>query len=170
MNVNLLGSTATDVTIRAVSNEDLRVCAAMMASSSPWSDFRYSEAECLGKLDIEKLDIKVVIVNQVVVGFIAVQLHGLSSSPMLSLICIRSDMRNLGLGTHLISIVEEEIFRAEKNLFLTVSDFNADAIRLYERLGYTRCGEVTNYNFHGVSELIMRKTTGPRRESMRNTS
>jgi ribosomal protein S18 acetylase RimI-like enzyme len=44
---------------------------------------------------------------------------------------------------------------------MCVSSFNTDAQRLYERLGYQRIGELTDYIVAGQSEILLRKTIGP---------
>ena len=48
---------------------------------------------------------------------------------------------------------EERIFRESPNVFL--------CRRLYERLGYTLVGELTDYIVAGHAELLYRKTIGP---------
>ena len=42
-----------------------------------------------------------------------------------------------------------------------MNTFNTDAQRLYERLGYQRVGELTDYIVAGYSEILLRKTIGP---------
>jgi ribosomal protein S18 acetylase RimI-like enzyme len=44
---------------------------------------------------------------------------------------------------------------------MCVSSFNEGARRLYERLGYTVVGELTDYIVQGQSEILLRKTRGP---------
>jgi len=66
-----------------------------------------------------------------------------------------------GLGTRLVAFAEERIFRVSPNVFLCVSSFNLDARRLYERLGYTYVGELTDFLVRGQSELLFRKSRGP---------
>ena len=52
------------------------------------------------------------------------------------------------------------------NVFICASSFNPAAQRLYERLGYTVVGELTDYIARGHSEILLRKTTGPLNESV----
>lgn len=68
--------------------------------------------------------------------------------------------RGGGVGTALVNFAER-IFSAHVNVFLCVSAFNTGAQRLYERLGYTRVGVLTDYLAVGQSELLLRKTRGP---------
>ena len=52
----------------------------------------------------------------------------------------------------------EESSRAQgRDLFLLVSDFNTDAQRFYQRLGFQQVGLLEDYVIPGVGELIYRK-------------
>jgi len=74
-------------------------------------------------------------------------------------VVVRDDCR--GLGTALITLAERRILRDAPNVFICASSFNAPARRLYERLGYTVVGELTDYIVRAHSETLLRKTTGP---------
>ena len=76
-------------------------------------------------------------------------------------VCVAPECRGRGIGTLLVRFAEERVFRDTPNVFLCVSSFNADARRLYERLGYALVGELTDYLVRGHAELLMRKTLGP---------
>ncbi|MDQ3427572.1 MAG: GNAT family N-acetyltransferase, partial [Gemmatimonadota bacterium] len=69
--------------------------------------------------------------------------------------------RGRGLGTFLVRWAEARIFRESPNVFLCVSSFNVNARRLYQRLGYSVVGELTDFLVEGYSEILMRKTMGP---------
>jgi len=56
---------------------------------------------------------------------------------------------------------EARIFRDSPNVFMCVSSFNANAFRLYQRLGYEVVGELRDYLVRGHSEILLRKTRGP---------
>lgn len=152
------------LTIRALRKEDVEACAEMMASSDPWTTFGYTAEECIPKIDDGTGQVRIAAVDDKPVGFLVLHPHGVSSSALISLLCVKEEYRGMGIGRRLIEEVEKEVFARDKNLFLFVSSFNEGAIRLYERLGFQRCGEVTNYNFNGLSEYLMRKTTGPKRQ------
>jgi [ribosomal protein S18]-alanine N-acetyltransferase len=47
---------------------------------------------------------------------------------------------------------------------MCVSSFNQAAGRLYQRLGYTMIGELTDYIVAGHSEILLRKSIGPLNE------
>jgi ribosomal protein S18 acetylase RimI-like enzyme len=76
-------------------------------------------------------------------------------------VCIDPARRGRGLGSKLVEFAEERILRVSPNVFMCVSSFNQGARRLYERLGYTVVGELTDYIVRGHSELLLRKTVGP---------
>jgi len=76
-------------------------------------------------------------------------------------VCAAPEYRGKGVGTALVAFAEERILREHRNVFICVSDFNPAARRLYERLGYQRVGELTDYLVAGHSELLLRKTRGP---------
>ena len=76
-------------------------------------------------------------------------------------VAVRADCRGRGLGSALITLAEQRILRDTPNVFICASSFNPAARRLYERLGYTVVGELTDYIVRGHSEILLRKTTGP---------
>ena len=70
---------------------------------------------------------------------------------MLARVCVRPDLQGQGIGTRFLSGVLEALaaqgFRAAR---LAVDKNHLAAIRLYEKLGFSRCGEVYKYeeNFY----------------------
>jgi [ribosomal protein S18]-alanine N-acetyltransferase len=65
-----------------------------------------------------------------------------------------------------VYVMEDEgqisrIFQESPNVFMCVSTFNPDARRLYERLGYTAVGELSDYLVPGHGEVLLRKSRGP---------
>ena len=78
-------------------------------------------------------------------------------------VCVRPDLRGRGLGTRLVRFAEERILREFHNVFMCVSSFNTEAKRLYLGLGYEVVGELKDYIVAGHSEILLRKTTGPKR-------
>ena len=153
------------------STVDIQEAASLMSTTDPWRSFLYTETECRERLAANTDSVwalKEGWQDGRFIGFFAIQRHGLGSAPMISLICIAPSTRGRGVGSAAIRAVEEYTFRVERNLYLCVSDFNTAAIRLYERLGFSRIGTIPNYNFTGSSEFIMRKTSGAKRDHLRN--
>lgn len=78
--------------------------------------------------------------------------------PYVRLIAVRSGARSVGVGTLLLSHVEE-LFRERRSgkVFLTVAEFNDRARRLYERLGYSQLALIPDLFFPGYAEHLMVK-------------
>ena len=101
-------------------------------------------------------------------AFLATSPVGFGSEPLLEYLCVHEDHRDIGIGTRLINYFEEQLYREAANLYLFVSDINPNAVRLYERLGYKRIGELPDYNLVGQTEYLYRKYRRPRQERSRS--
>jgi len=95
-----------------------------------------------------------------VAGFLILNMTG-AFVGYIQTVCVAPEWRGCGLGAILIRFAEARIFRETPNVFMCVYSFNTDAQRLYERLGYQRIGELTDYIVAGYSEILLRKTIGP---------
>ena len=71
---------------------------------------------------------------------------------------VSSDYRGKGIGSRLMDFAEDRIFRDTVN---ARAQFNAPAMRFYEKREYTKIGEIPDYIIEVYSERIMRKTIGP---------
>jgi ribosomal protein S18 acetylase RimI-like enzyme len=97
----------------------------------------------------------------VCLGFIWFVLKGaFHSFPYLHIIAVKAAYRGMGLGTKLLRFFEETVFPDASKVFLVVADFNPDARRLYERLGYQQVGAIPGLYKDGVTEYLMMKTNG----------
>jgi len=79
------------------------------------------------------------------------------SFPYLHIIAVKEAFRGMGIGKKLISFFEETVFTENSKVFLVVADFNPDAKRLYESLGYHQVGVIPNLYKEGVTEHLMMK-------------
>jgi ribosomal protein S18 acetylase RimI-like enzyme len=79
------------------------------------------------------------------------------SFPYLHIIAVREEFRGRGIGRKLLSFFEETVFPDCSKVFLVVADFNPDAKRLYEQLGYQQVGVLPNLYKEGVTEYLMMK-------------
>jgi len=102
--------------------------------------------------------------DEEIVGFVVISMTGAFIGYVKS-IYTAPEWRNRAIGRRLMSFVEDRIFREVPNVFICVSDFNEDAQRLYRRLGYEVIGELKDYLISGKSEILMRKTIAPLRDS-----
>ncbi len=82
------------------------------------------------------------------------------SFPYLHIIAVKEEFRGLGIGKKLLSFFEEAVFTNHSKVFLVVADFNPDAKRLYESLGYRQVGALPNLYKEGVTEYLMMKERG----------
>jgi ribosomal-protein-alanine N-acetyltransferase len=151
----------TDLVIRPLAGRaEAEVCARMMATSEPWITLGRDREASLELLQRGDREVHVALAGGAVAGFIVLVLHG-AFVGYIQTVCVAAERRGGGLGTSLVRHAEERIFRESPNVFLWVSSFNPDAQRLYERLGYTLVGELTDYLVAGHAELLFRKTIGP---------
>ncbi len=134
-----------------------------MASSEPWRTLGRDYETSLRVVTDPVKEVYVLYVGaeaETVAGFLILNMTG-AFVGYIQTVCVVPEWRGHGLGAILISFAEERIFREAPNVFMCVSSFNTDAQRLYERLGYQRIGELTDYIVAGYSEILLRKTIGP---------
>ncbi len=79
------------------------------------------------------------------------------SFPYLHLISVKRGCRGMGIGKKMMDFLEDTLLAQNKKIFLVVSDFNPDAMRFYEDLGYCQVGELPNLYRQGISEFLMMK-------------
>lgn len=72
----------------------------------------------------------------------------------LRLIALVPGAEGRGTGVALLRAFEAEAARVSRHAFLLVSDFNAGAIRFYEREGYARVGPLPGLVLPGVAEVL----------------
>ncbi len=148
--------------------DDIKLCAEIMAASDPWKAFKYSVDECVPKIASGKW-LKLAKHEGKIIGFISYKPEGIAAMSYISFLCIVPEYRGQGIGAKLLKYAEDHIFSYDHNALLFVTSFNTDAIRFYEKSGYVKVGEITDYNFKGAHEYLYRKTIGPRRQGL-NTS
>lgn len=86
------------------------------------------------------------------------------SYPYLHVVAVKQEHRGEGIGKHLLHFFEEAVFAESAKVFLVVADFNPDARRLYESLGYRQVGAIPGLYREGVTEYLMMKERGPAAE------
>lgn len=92
-------------------------------------------------------------------GFVWVVLNGIFHSfPYLHIIAVKSENRGQGIGKILLKFVEDVYCKNNSKLFLVVADFNPDAKRLYESMGYSVIGDIPNLYRNGITECLMMKS------------
>jgi [ribosomal protein S18]-alanine N-acetyltransferase len=132
-----------------------------MASSDPWITLGFSYAMLMEMVSDPINTVYVSLYEQEVTGTAVIQNKG-AFAGYLKGIAVKEGWRNRQIGSRLIRHIENEVFSVHPNLFLCVSSFNRQAQKLYTRLGYTVIGELKDYLIPGASEILMRKSRGPR--------
>lgn len=79
------------------------------------------------------------------------------SFPYIHIVAVKEEMRGLGIGKKLLRFAEDLCFQTTSKIFLVVADFNPDAKRLYEKVGYTEVGLIPSLYRQGINECLMMK-------------
>lgn len=141
--------------------KDFAVCARMMSETDPWITLQMNYAQCLKAFEGSYKEIYIIDVEKVIAGFVILQTCG-TFSGYIQTICIGEDYRGKGFGRRLLAFCEERILKFSPNVFICVSSFNKGAIKLYYDFGFKLIGEMDNFVQEGFTELLLRKSVGPR--------
>jgi ribosomal-protein-alanine N-acetyltransferase len=142
-------------------SHDFEICASMMSRTDPWITLGMDYNQCLKAFDGDCKEIYIARSDGEIEGFVILQVCG-TFSGYIQTICISRDYRGKGLGTELLNFCEKRTLEFSPNIFICVSSFNKGALRLYQNLGFKLVGELENFVKEGFTELLLRKTVGPR--------
>jgi ribosomal-protein-alanine N-acetyltransferase len=140
---------------------DFAVCARMMSMTDPWITLEMNKEQCLKAFEGGCKEIYIIEHTKKIAGFVILQTCG-TFSGYIQTICIDGAYRGRGLGKVLLSFCEERVLKFSPNIFICVSSFNKGAIKLYYEFGFKLIGELENFVKDGFTELLLRKTVGPR--------
>jgi [ribosomal protein S18]-alanine N-acetyltransferase len=149
-----------DVNIRATKAADYHVLAVMMTQSYPWRRLGIGYDDLYAMVSDPLREVYVAQLDDRIVGGVIIEMMG-SFTGYIKSICVSPDYRGRGIGGLLMEYAEARIFREKPNVFLCVSDFNHDAQRFYEALGYGVVGVLDDFLVSGSGEVLMRKTIAP---------
>jgi [ribosomal protein S18]-alanine N-acetyltransferase len=150
------------VLIRLTNNpDDFSVCATMMAATDPWITLGMNYEQCIVAFPGECKEIYIIEYEHNIAGFVILQTGG-TFSGYIQTICVDKAFRGKGLGRILLRYCEQRVLQFSPNLFICVSSFNEGAIKLYYDFGFKLVGELDNFVKQGFTELLLRKTVGPR--------
>lgn len=141
--------------------KNIAICALMMSESDPWITLEMNYEQCLNAFEGDCKEIYVVETENVIAGFVILQTCG-TFSGYIQTICINEIYRGRGFGKKLLQFCEERILKFSPNVFICVSSFNKGAIKLYYEFGFKLVGKLDNFVKAGFTELLLRKTVGPR--------
>ena len=151
-----------EISIRITNDPGIfKVCAEMMSKTDPWITLEMNYEQCLKAFEGEYKEIYVIETENVIAGFVIIQTAG-TFSGYIQTICIDKAYRGRGIGKKLLQFCEERILKFSPNVFICVSSFNKGAIKLYYEFGFKLIGELDNFVKEGFTELLLRKTVGPR--------
>ena len=141
--------------------EDIMACATMMSETDPWITLEMNYNQCLKAFDGSCKEIYVLRSENQIAGFVIIQICG-TFSGYIQTICISELYRNRGYGKKLLQFCEKRILEFSPNVFICVSSFNKNAARLYYQFGFKLVGKLDSFVKEGFTELLLRKTAGPR--------
>jgi ribosomal-protein-alanine N-acetyltransferase len=142
-------------------SKEFKICAHMMSATDPWITLQMDYGQCLKAFDGEYKEIYVIVYENNIAGFVILQVAG-TFSGYIQTICIDEAFRGKGLGKLLLRYCEKRVLKFSPNLFICVSSFNKGATKLYFEFGFKLVGELENFVKEGFTELLLRKTVGPR--------
>jgi diamine N-acetyltransferase len=92
-----------------------------------------------------------------VLGAIVVRLNWMRG-PYIQFLAVLPPYQRQGLGTAAVAWVEAQArLGEERNLWIAASEINADARRLYERLGFSEVAKLDDLVCEGRAEILYRK-------------
>ncbi len=149
------------VTVRLMQPDDISECARWIADTPLWKRYGVtaeSIAARLGKGLDKGATIFVAEAAGEVLGFLwFVERGAFNRSGYVQLVGVRPGARGQGIGRTLMEYAEAQSAKLARDMFLLVSDFNTDAQRFYEGLGYRQVGRLDDYVLPGIAELVYRK-------------
>ncbi|MFN8353008.1 MAG: GNAT family N-acetyltransferase [Spirosomataceae bacterium] len=135
-------------------------CAAMMASSPPWTTLGMNLEQCRMAFEGENKEVYVLTYQEQVAGFAVLQLGG-SFKGYIQILFVADAFRGKQLAYRLLQHCEERILRISPNLFICVSSFNTVAQAIYKKYGFEQVGVLHDFLRKGFDELLLRKTIAP---------
>jgi [ribosomal protein S18]-alanine N-acetyltransferase len=142
-------------------HHDFAICARMMSLTDPWITLEMNYEQCLKAFEGGCKEIYVVETGNAIAGFVILQICG-TFSGYIQTICIDEAYRGNGFGKKFLHFCEERTLKFSPNIFICVSSFNKGAIKLYYEFGFKLVGELDNFVKAGFTELLLRKSVGPR--------
>lgn len=138
--------------------EHLKDCEEALLKSTLGQHYFQSEGSARKAIEegLAQGNLFVALTQDVCTGFMFYITNGaFHSFPYLHLIAVKEEYRGKGIGKHLVEYFEK-ISNRDK-FFLVVADFNPNAKRFYESIGYHQVGEIPGLYRDGITEYIMMK-------------
>lgn len=141
--------------------DDLQWCAELMASLDPWLTFGRDAVQSRQALENPLGEVWLAMRGEERLGFALLIMQGAFVGYVQSL-AMAPAVQGQGVGSRLLTAVEERVFTQFPNVFICASSFNPRARELYRRRGYLDVGTLTDYIVAGHDEHLLRKSRGPK--------
>jgi len=145
-----------DVVIELARAGDDEWCARVMVATDPWRALGRDLEKCRTSVNRPGGELYVARRAERPQGFIVLHPTGMAGQPYVALVAVAEEARGAGIGARLLAFADGRYPEA-RHIFLCVTNINAGARRLYERVGYRMVGEIPDFSGPGFSELIMHK-------------
>ena len=139
---------------------DFEACAKMMLLTDPWIKLGFSFQNCRNAFNGEERETYILKENDTIIGFVIIQPKG-SFRGYIQTLCVNETHRGKGIGKQILQMAEKMIHAYSPNVFICVSDFNKEALKLYKNEGFIEVGHLPDFIKEGFTEILLRKSIGP---------
>ena len=80
---------------------------------------------------------------------------------LISLFIVMPPFQGKGFGRAMLEYVERRNFSKHRNMWITTTNINKNAIKFYKKHGYKEIGYIPDLLVKGSVEILVRKTEGP---------
>ena len=91
-------------------------------------------------------------------GYLKLSSNMFFNKPFVTYLCVDSNFRRKGIATKLLIGIETHV--GWERLYLSTEEDNHAMRELLPKVGYQRCGKITNLNENGVPEWFYSKNLG----------
>lgn len=149
---------APALTLGPVSSHDAAALGRAFAAMEPWSRYPFSPETLTAYLTGGEPHAPrfVIEADGEIAGVAGFRLE-LLRGPYLQFLGVLPAFQGSGIGAQILAWMEREAGPQARNLWVCASDFNTDALRFYERHGFTRVAVLDGLVQDGHDEVLLRK-------------
>jgi GNAT superfamily N-acetyltransferase len=147
------------ISLTPVTREAASALGSSLAAMDPWARYPYSPEALARYLFARELSAPryAIHAGETLVGAIGLQRDWLRG-PYIQFLAFLPEAQGKGYGTRILQWCEEQAVSSQaRSLWVAASDFNADAIRFYERFGFQCTAVLDDVVKDGFNEVLMRK-------------
>ena len=154
----------SELIIRRFTPSDAEDCAVIMSENRLWQRYGVSYEKALARFSSADPARDIILIAEIdgtPVGFCwYVPKGAFNRCGYIQLIGVAPDKQRQGIGEAMLEEAETLCSAESREMFLTVSDFNASAQDFYHRMGYEQAGALPGFVLPDITELIYRKRLG----------